>query len=112
MLPHTIRSNRSAPTHVQLSLRAVEGCGSVVHSVVDVRSWLAEPPPLCTTTWANSQVGNPPPWLVPHRVADGITWVTERAVELHGHEDFVVGTWAACLADAFRELDYGNGSES
>jgi dihydroflavonol-4-reductase len=58
-------------------------------------------------TLATSQMGNPPPRLVPLRVAYGIAWVAERLLKLLGRRDFVVRTDAVFLANVFQRMDNG-----
>lgn len=56
---------------------------------------------------AAAQRGNPPPKLIPLRVAYAVAWVAERIMKLTGRKDYIVSTDAVYLSDVFRELDNG-----
>jgi dihydroflavonol-4-reductase len=56
---------------------------------------------------ATAQLGNPPPRLVPLRVAHAAAWVAERVSKLLGRRDSLVSTDAVFLAHVFQRLDSG-----
>jgi dihydroflavonol-4-reductase len=51
--------------------------------------------------------GNPPPKLIPLRLAHGIAWVAERVFKLIGRKDYLVSTDAVFLSNVFQRLDNG-----
>ena len=51
--------------------------------------------------------GNPPPKVIPLRLAYAIAWVAERVQTLMGKKDFLLRTDAVYLSQAFREMDHG-----
>lgn len=54
---------------------------------------------------AAAQLGNPPPKLVPLRLAYAIAWIAERLFKLVGHKDYLVSTDAVFLSNAFQRMD-------
>ncbi|HSW12072.1 MAG TPA: NAD-dependent epimerase/dehydratase family protein [Solimonas sp.] len=56
---------------------------------------------------AAAERGNPPPKLIPLRVAYAIAWISERILKLLGRKDFVVSTDAVFLSNVFQQLDNG-----
>mgnify|MGYP006143842885 CR=1 FL=1 len=56
-------------------------------------------------TLATAQLGNPPPRLVPLRVAYAIAWIAERICRLTGRKDSLVRTDAVFLSNAFQRMD-------
>ncbi|MFA5939520.1 MAG: NAD-dependent epimerase/dehydratase family protein [Sinimarinibacterium sp.] len=58
-------------------------------------------------TLATSQLGNPPPRLIPLRVAHAIAWIAERIFKLLGRKDYLVSTDAVFLSNAFQRMDNG-----
>ncbi|MFP5306675.1 MAG: NAD-dependent epimerase/dehydratase family protein [Gammaproteobacteria bacterium] len=58
-------------------------------------------------TLAAAQLGNPPPRLIPLRVAYVIAWVAERIFKLIGRKDSLISTDAVFLSNAFQQMDNG-----
>ena len=54
---------------------------------------------------AASQLGNPPPKLIPRQVAYAIAWIAERIFKLLGKKDYVVSTDAVYLSNVFQHMD-------
>jgi dihydroflavonol-4-reductase len=54
---------------------------------------------------ATAELGNPPPKLVPLRLAHGIAWIAERISKLMGHKDSMLSTDAVLLSDLFQQMD-------
>lgn len=49
--------------------------------------------------------GNPPPKVIPLRLAWGIAWIAERFFKLTGRKDYLVSTDAVFLSNAFQHMD-------
>jgi len=56
---------------------------------------------------AAAQMGNPPPKLIPLRLAHAIAWTAERIFKLIGHKDYLLSTDAVFLSNVFQRLDNG-----
>jgi dihydroflavonol-4-reductase len=56
---------------------------------------------------ATAQAGQPPPTMIPYKLAYAIAWVAERIMKLTGRKDYLVSTDAITLSNIFRELDHG-----
>lgn len=56
---------------------------------------------------AAAERGNPPPKLIPLRLAYAIAWISERIFRLLGRKDYVVSTDAVFLSNVFQRLDNG-----
>ncbi|AXQ27843.1 NAD-dependent epimerase/dehydratase family protein [Solimonas sp. K1W22B-7] len=56
---------------------------------------------------AAAERGNPPPKLVPLRLAYSIAWVAERIFRLLRRKDYLVSTDAVFLSNAFQRMDNG-----
>lgn len=59
---------------------------------------------------AAALLGNPPPRMIPLRLAYGIAWAAERVFKLIGKKDYLVSTDAVFLSDVFRQMDHGKAS--
>jgi dihydroflavonol-4-reductase len=51
--------------------------------------------------------GNPPPKVIPLRLAHAIAWTAERLFKLIGRKDYLVSTDAVFLSNAFQRMDNG-----
>ncbi|MCB1688743.1 MAG: NAD-dependent epimerase/dehydratase family protein [Halioglobus sp.] len=49
--------------------------------------------------------GNPPPRLIPFKVAYTAAWIAERLFKLMGKKDYMLSTDAVYLSNVFREMD-------
>jgi dihydroflavonol-4-reductase len=56
---------------------------------------------------ATAQAGQPPPKLIPYKLAYAIAWAAEKFMKLTGRKDYLVSTDAITLSNIFRELDNG-----
>ena len=56
---------------------------------------------------ATAHYGQPPPKMIPLRLAWAIAWLAERIFKLVGHKDYLLSTDAVYLSNVFQQLDNG-----
>jgi dihydroflavonol-4-reductase len=56
---------------------------------------------------AAAERGNPPPKVIPLRMAYAAAWIAERIFQMLGRKDFLVRTDAVFLSNVFQRLDNG-----
>ncbi len=54
---------------------------------------------------AAAECGNPPPRVIPYRVAYGVAWIAETLFKLLRRKDYLLSTDAVYLSNVFRQLD-------
>lgn len=54
---------------------------------------------------ATAEMGNPPPKMIPLRIAYGVAWISERIFKLIGRKDSLVNTDAVFLSNLFQQMD-------
>ena len=56
---------------------------------------------------ATAHCGQPPPKMIPLRLAYAVAWISERVFKLIGRKDYLVSTDAVYLSNVFQQLDNG-----
>lgn len=54
---------------------------------------------------AAAERGNPPPRVIPYRVAYGVAWLAEKVFKLLRRKDYLLSTDAVYLSNVFQQLD-------